>query len=1330
MMKAVSHPFVRLTFTVTAAFLLLLFTAYYQTTAAAASLNWGSNFPGSGSVTDYGVYNSDNTTVLATGNLVQLIWAGPNGQIDPPSYDGTPSCDDVVLATNTINNGAPLPPPQQNKGYFSTQTYLYDTFDPQMGGTVYVRAWNNNTAGGQAGATHYGHSATTTLNGVDNQGFNALRWHTNQSVTPPRILVQQGTASLCTPTTTVNYGITPQLTPVTLTYTVTNIGFDPLVVTPTISVPSGFVVAQSFATTTLPSLTSTTFQVALTAATPGTFSGNISFATNDTSKNPLVFAVTGTVIAPEIQVRDGATPISNGGSVAFGTTNQPTPITKTFTISNTGTADLTLSNLSLPTGFSLVSGFTSPVAPGNSTTLVVRLTAAAAGNYSGSLSFNTNQVGANPFTFTLTGTVITPQIAVRQASTAVPNGGSFAFGTADVPTPIVRTFTISNTGTANLTLASLSVPAGFSVVTGFASPVLPGQTTTLVLQLDAAVAGVYSGTVSFNTNDLDDNPFTFTVSGTAVTPQIAVAQATTPLVNGVSQVDYGTTAVQNPVHRTYTITNTGTADLTLANLTLPTGYALNGSFPTTLTPTQSGTFTISLSATAGGTFTGNIAFTNNTLTDTPFTIGVTGTVLVPLTGVWDGTTFVPDNTGTVSFGTAVIGNPITKTFTISNTGATDLHLSNLAVPAGFSIINGLGNPTVVAPNAATTIVVQMNAAALGNPTGTLSFTTNDPPRNPYNFTISGQVVPVPTPDIEVRDGATVLVDGVSTVNFGSTTLGTPLTRTFTVQNVGNAPLTLADLSVPSGFAIAQNFGQTTLAPNETTTFAVALTAASLGSPSGSLSFSNNDPDENPFNFTVAGTVTAVPAPAIEVRDGATLLTNGVSTVNYGATTVGTPLQRTFTVQNVGSAPLTLADLAVPTGFQIVANFESTTLAPTESTTFVVGLTAAITGTFSGNVSFTNNDANASPFIFTVAGNVTAAPEPEIVVEVGGINLPNGTGSVAFGSTVIGTPVLRTITVRNLGTADLTLANLGVTGTGFSIATGFGNSTIVPGGSTTFQVRLDAASVGNFNGTVTFDNNDPHETPYSFAVAGNVTAAPEASLEVTQNATVVANSGSIALGTTVGGSPLNRTFTVRNTGTAPLTLAGLTVVGDGFTLFQDFASTTVAVGDSTTFVVRLTADTLGSISGTVSFTNNAPGQNPFSFTITAEVTAPPTPEIELLDGSTNIAVGGTVQMGTTTVGTPLVKTFTIRNIGSQTLTVEVPQLPAGYTLVEAPASSVAAGQSTTFQVRLEAAAVGTFSGTVSIGNNDADENPFTFTLTGVVEEVPVTGFRIFLPLITR
>jgi hypothetical protein len=104
---------------------------------------------------------------------------------------------------------------------------------------------------------------------------------------------------------------------------------------------------------------------------------------------------------------------------------------------------------------------------------------------------------------------------------------------------------------------------------------------------------------------------------------------------------------------------------------------------------------------------------------------------------------IPDNTGTFSFGITTVGAPVTKTFTITNSGDANLTLSNLTVPTGFTLAATFGSTTVAGSGGTTTFQITMSAGAAAAPSGTLSFDNNDATENPYNFTISGTVNPAP-----------------------------------------------------------------------------------------------------------------------------------------------------------------------------------------------------------------------------------------------------------------------------------------------------------------------------------------------------------------------------------------------------------------------------------------------------------------------------------------------------------------------------------------------------------------------------------------------------------
>ena len=120
------------------AVLLLLVTV---TLAYAVSVNWGAS--------PNPIYDQTGVggTVLANGDIVQLIWDQGGDGIDPPDSVGNPTDDDQLLATSAIGVGS---------GFFpGTVVANINTNVIGVGNQIYVRAWNANSF---AGATHYGNS--------------------------------------------------------------------------------------------------------------------------------------------------------------------------------------------------------------------------------------------------------------------------------------------------------------------------------------------------------------------------------------------------------------------------------------------------------------------------------------------------------------------------------------------------------------------------------------------------------------------------------------------------------------------------------------------------------------------------------------------------------------------------------------------------------------------------------------------------------------------------------------------------------------------------------------------------------------------------------------------------------------------------------------------------------------------------------------------------------------------------------------------------------------------------------------------------------------------
>jgi large repetitive protein len=110
-------------------------------------------------------------------------------------------------------------------------------------------------------------------------------------------------------------------------------------------------------------------------------------------------------------------------------------------------------------------------------------------------------------------------------------------------------------------------------------------------------------------------------------------------------------------------------------------------------------------------------------------------------------------------------------------------------------------------------------------------------------------------------------------------------------------------------------------------------------------------------------------------------------------------------------------------------------------------------------------------------------------------------------------------------------------------------------------------------------------------------------------------------------------------------------------------------------------------------------------------------VVVIDGDTSPSASDHTDFGSMNVSNGTVtRTFTIQNLGMASLTVNSIALSganaADFSVIVQPASLVASGGNTTFQVRFDPSAAGTRTATLSVGNNDSNEDPYDFALQGM------------------
>ncbi len=472
------------------------------------------------------------------------------------------------------------------------------------------------------------------------------------------------------------------------------------------------------------------------------------------------------------------------------------------------------------------------------------------------------------------------------------------------------------------------------------------------------------------------------------------------------------------------------------------------------------------------------------------------------------------------------------------------------------------------------------------------------------YTITGSLPPESSePEIALSVSGAVLADG-GTLSFGTTTPGAAVTRTVTVTNQGGAALTLTPLNaaaLPAGFTLVSNLGATTLGAGQSTTFAIRLDAAALGSFSGAIQLLSDDADEATYDILLSGSVAA---PEIGVALSGVDLTDGQA-VSFGSTNIGQSVTRVFTVTNLGNSTLTLTALnpaALPSGFTLVSNLGSTSLAAGQSTQFSVRLDAAAFGSFGGTLQLLSNDADENPFDLALSGTVLA---PEITLRLGGANVTDGQ-AIDFGNLAVGNPVTRTFTVINDGNDTLTLTAINPASlpAGFSLTANLGSTSLAAGQSTSFTIQFDAALAGSFSGNFALANSDSDENPFDLSLSG-AAYAPASEITVSTGGQLLTAGGLVAFGSTVVGTSLERTFTIRNDGTAVLNLAAINpaTLPAGFSLYQNLGSTALNPGESTTFILRLDAAAEGAFAGSLAVVSDDADESTFTIQVSGTVAAP-------------------------------------------------------------------------------------------------------------------------------
>jgi hypothetical protein len=479
-------------------------------------------------------------------------------------------------------------------------------------------------------------------------------------------------------------------------------------------------------------------------------------------------------------------------------------------------------------------------------------------------------------------------------------------------------------------------------------------------------------------------------------------------------------------------------------------------------------------------------------------------------------------------------------------------------------------------------------------------------------------------------------DTVSTgvpVVFPSTTKGaTSVPIDVTIQNIGNAALSLSSIVVSPQFTISSSGTTCTaqgpsIAPGTTCILAIAFAPTTTGAVSGTITFGDNSLNtQSTSKILLTGTATggSAAAPTVIVTPNSATITTAQA-LSVTITVGGTPTPTgTITLASGGytSAAVTLsngsATISVPAGSLGTGTDTLTaTYTPdsTSSTTYnsatgtnTVTVTAAVAKTATALMASATNPTTGTSVTFTAT--VTQNP---------GSGVPTGTVTFMDGSTTLGTGTLNGSGVATYTTSSLPLgAN--------SITAVYGGD-INNAGSTSPAVTVTVTAVQVLSATL---------TPATLTFTG-----------------------------VVGTTSAAQIATLTNTGNTALSITGVTLTGTSPGSFAESntCASSLAPQQTCTISVTFTPASMGSLTAMLSVADNATG-GPQTATLNGTATPAPSFTISSPTGPQSISAGASATY-TITV-TPQNGSF------NNAVTFTATGLPPGATAAFQPASITPGG----------------------------------------------------------
>ena len=399
--------------------------------------------------------------------------------------------------------------------------------------------------------------------------------------------------------------------------------------------------------------------------------------------------------------------------------------------------------------------------------------------------------------------------------------------------------------------------------------------------------------------------------------------------------------------------------------------------------------------------------------------------------------------------------------------------------------------------------------------------------------------------------ATTPTLGLSTtaISYGNVIVGQTASQPVVLTSTGTAPVTISGISIVGSLFTASGISTPlTLNPGQSATLTMTFTSPHVSSFTGVLTITSNS-STNPtavVNMSASGVA------------GTSTLGLSTTNISFGNVTVGQAASQPVVLTSTGTAPVTISGISIA-GSLFTASGITTplTLNPGQSATLTMTFTSPHVSSFTGVLTITSNSSTNPTATVNMSGSGVAA--------TGTLSaLTCGTGSYTGAG------------------ADACTVTLSAPAGSSGLSVGLSSSSTSVTVPSSVTVAANATSAGF---TATVASVSSAQTVTLTAAAGTVSKTFPVQLNAA-TPTLGLSTTTISYGNVTVGQTASQPVILTSTGTAPVTISGISIAGSLFTASGVTAPLTLNPGQSATLTMTFTSPHVSSFTGVLTITSNS------------------------------------------------------------------------------------------------------------------------------------------------